>query len=267
MNPAARAAKHLLRLTALIAVLPVLFVVVGALGTKLGLWSWLFGFRTLSIQAAPTTAFIGVFTGLAALYVAAFAGFRRLWPLAAASLLLPLGVILAFHQFRAYAQAVPPIHDVATDWVEPLMFSERLMRLRGPDANPVERDPTFEWDNPMVENWAVRRVAEINARTCPGARPLALAQPPAAAYARVKAAARQAGAVVVTDDPAAGRLEATDESFWFGFKDDLVFRVRAAGQGSRVDVRSVSRVGKSDLGANCARVTRLVEALGQPAGR
>ena len=48
---------------------------------------------------------------------------------------------------------------------------------------------------------------------------------------------------LVAADAAAGRIEATDTTFWFGFKDDVVIRVRPANGGSRVDVRSLSRVG------------------------
>ncbi|MGZ4895356.1 MAG: DUF1499 domain-containing protein, partial [Candidatus Angelobacter sp.] len=46
----------------------------------------------------------------------------------------------------------------------------------------------------------------------------------------------------------------TATTFWFGFKDDIVVRIAADGNGSRVDVRSLSRIGKSDVGANARRV-------------
>jgi fatty-acyl-CoA synthase len=84
---------------------------------------------------------------------------------------------------------------------------------------------------------------------------------PGEAYGRAKAALADAGMRVVTDDPAAGVLEATDETFWFSFKDDVAVRVRPEGQGARIDLRSVSRVGRSDLGKNCSRVTALSRAL------
>ena len=59
-----------------------------------------------------------------------------------------------------------------------------------------------------------------------------------------------------------GRVEAVATSFWFGFKDDLVVRVQATPSGSRIDVRSVSRVGQSDLGANAARIEKFLTAFG-----
>ena len=64
---------------------------------------------------------------------------------------------------------------------------------------------------------------------------------------------------IVASDPAAGRIEATDTTFWFGFKDDVVVRVAAAPDGSRVDVRSLSRVGLSDVGTNAARIRKYLD--------
>ena len=70
------------------------------------------------------------------------------------------------------------------------------------------------------------------------------------------------GCEIVAADPGAGRIEATDTTFWFGFKDDVVIRVTAEGGGSKVDVRSVSRVGGSDVGANAKRIRGYLRRLG-----
>ena len=66
---------------------------------------------------------------------------------------------------------------------------------------------------------------------------------------------------LVASDPEGGRIEATDTTFWFGFKDDIVVRVVAQPNGSRIDVRSVSRAGVGDLGANAARIRRYLAAV------
>jgi len=66
---------------------------------------------------------------------------------------------------------------------------------------------------------------------------------------------------VVASDAAAGRIEATATTRWFGFKDDVIVRIRPEAAGSRVDVRSVSRVGRGDLGANAARVREFLAKL------
>jgi fatty-acyl-CoA synthase len=79
---------------------------------------------------------------------------------------------------------------------------------------------------------------------------------------------REEGLRIVTDDLAAGRIEGVATSFWFRFRDDVVARITPDGGAWLVDLRSISRVGKSDLGANCARVTALATRLYPPrAGR
>ena len=69
------------------------------------------------------------------------------------------------------------------------------------------------------------------------------------------------GWTVVTDDVQSGSIEATVSSFWFDFKDDVMIRVMPEGEGSRLDVRSISRVGLSDLGANSKRVSDLLNEI------
>jgi uncharacterized protein (DUF1499 family) len=72
---------------------------------------------------------------------------------------------------------------------------------------------------------------------------------------------------MVDSDPNEGRIEATDTTFWFGFKDDIVVRVAEAAEGgTRVDVRSVSRVGRSDVGTNAARIDEFLERLAAARG-
>jgi uncharacterized protein (DUF1499 family) len=56
-------------------------------------------------------------------------------------------------------------------------------------------------------------------------------------------------------------IEATATTFWFGFKDDVVLRIRPTANGSIVDVRSVSRVGQSDLGANAKRIRAILRGI------
>ena len=84
---------------------------------------------------------------------------------------------------------------------------------------------------------------------------------PDAVFKHALAAARTLGWNIVSAVPGEGRLEATDTTFWFGFKDDVVVRVVAEGTRSRVDVRSVSRVGRSDVGANARRIRAFLKEL------
>ena len=104
-----------------------------------------------------------------------------------------------------------------------------------------------------------RRRAGARLSRHPVARPAG--HPAGAAFARARDAAREAGWAIVDADSGAGRVEATATTGWFGFKDDVVVRIRPEGQGSRVDVRSVSRVGKSDVGTNARRIRAYLDRL------
>ena len=75
--------------------------------------------------------------------------------------------------------------------------------------------------------------------------------------------ARDLGWEIVAAVPNEGRIEATDTTSWFGFKDDIVVRVTPTASGSRIDVRSLSRLGKGDLGKNAARVRAYLQRIRQ----
>ena len=212
------------------------------LGTRAGLWH----FRT----------------GLAMLRWAAYAGIAALALVALAlALTRPRGgaLLALLAAFAAGATAVavpwtlmqrargaPPIHDITTDPADPPAFVA-VLPLRADAPNPA--------------TYGGPEVAAQQARAYPDIRPLRLAIPPGAAFDRALAAARAMGWDIVAADTAAGRIEATSTTRWFGFKDDVVVRVRPDGAGSRVDVRSVSRVGKGDVGTNARRVRAYLARL------
>jgi fatty-acyl-CoA synthase len=246
------AAKTYLRIALLIAALPILSIVVGAVATKTGLLDWKLGFGLLTFRGPPMIAMLSVATGVIGLVVALMAGIKDLWLRAAAPLVVTLVVMGGFMGLRSVATSVPPIHDVATDWSEPLTFSEAVMAARGAESNLVLPDPLAPDKS---------RVADVNAKACPEAKPAVLAEAPAAAYDKVKAALLSVGLTVMTDDPATGRIEAVATSRLYGFKDDVVARVLAKDAGTQVDLRSVSRVGMSDLGANCKRIIAIRSVL------
>ena len=144
------------------------------------------------------------------------------------------------------ASRVPAIHDITTDTLQPPPFRV-VLPLRAGALNPVE------YGGPQV--------AAMQHMAYPDIAPLDLNLPPAPAFDRALAAARTMGWDLVASDPASGRIEATDTTFWFGFKDDVVIRVTPQPNGSRVDVRSLSRVGGGDIGANAARIRRYLKTL------
>jgi uncharacterized protein (DUF1499 family) len=147
---------------------------------------------------------------------------------------------------RRTGESVPRIHDITTDTERPPEFAAlRAVRERSPNG--------AAYGGPEV--------AAQQKQGYPDIVPAFLPVPPDRALARAEAAARALGWETVAVAPAEGRLEATASTRWFGFKDDIVVRVTPAPGGSRVDIRSVSRVGKSDLSANARRIRAFLAAL------
>ena len=148
--------------------------------------------------------------------------------------------------WRRTAESVPPIHDITTDTGNPPEFVD-ILPLRADAPNPA----AHEGDS----------IAAIQRAAYPDVQPLALDLPPDRAFEAALEAARSMGWEIVAAEPDQGRIEATDTTFWFGFEDDVVIRVTPAAGGSRVDVRSVSRVGRSDVGTNAKRIREYLDEL------
>lgn len=143
------------------------------------------------------------------------------------------------------ARKAPQIHDISTDLADPPTF-QAVLPLRADAANPVTIDP---------ETVALQRQAY------PDVTSLMVNEPPADAFRRALDAARAQGWTIVAADSTAGRIEASDVTRWFGFVDDIVIRVRPAATGATIDVRSVSRIGRGDLGTNAARIRAYLKSL------
>jgi uncharacterized protein (DUF1499 family) len=144
------------------------------------------------------------------------------------------------------ASRVPRIHDITTDTNHPPQFVS-VVPMRVGAANPVE--------------YGGPEIAAQQLRGYPDIQPLVLPSPPRQVFDKALATARGMGWEIIASDPPSGRIEATDTTFWFGFKDDVVIRIAAEPSGSRVDVRSLSRVGLSDVGTNAARIRKYLAAL------
>lgn len=159
----------------------------------------------------------------------------------------------------AQARGAPPIHEVSTDLADPPPFvAVRAIRERTPGLNPAEYVAHMPGRDGTIDVPALQRQAY------PDIQPLLLPVPPAEAFARAEAAARELGWEIVAAVPADGRIEATDTTRFFGFEDDVVVRLRAADGGTRLDVRSKSRVGLGDAGANATRIRRFLMLVQQP---
>jgi uncharacterized protein (DUF1499 family) len=192
--------------------------------------------------------------GIAALAVAALAllfGRSRIeWRgVAVAIVAFAAGLLIAYvpWHYDRMRTTLPPIHDITTDPDNPPAFAAVVAVRTAEGGNPG----AYEGD----------KIAAQQRQAYPDIAPLDLALRPDAAFNRALDAARRMGWTIVAADDAAGRIEASDRSRWFGFTDDIVIRITPAGSGSRVDVRSSSRLGRSDFGVNAARVRNYLGAL------
>jgi len=205
-------------------------------GTRFGVWDFPVGLALFALA--------GLF-GLVAAAIGAIAR-TRAGRIAAAvgvvALLLPAYGIFSSRQ-------VPPIHDITTDLDDPPRFSA-VLAARGRQSNPIH--------DPMDAE-----VVRQHRAGYPDLKPVVLPLPPDAAFARIVKTAEGSGWTIVAADPARGVMEATATTSFFGFRDDVAVRVRPADGGSRIDVRSTSRVGRGDAGANAARIRKFFESLQQ----
>ena len=147
----------------------------------------------------------------------------------------------------------PFIHDISTDLEDPPAF-QALLAVRAEDgaSNPPE--------HPGAEAALQQRAGY------PEIAPLRAAANPAEAFAKALSIAEEAGWEIVSADRNAFRIEAVAVSRFYGFKDDIVIRVSPRANGSLVDMRSKSRVGRSDVGVNAARIAAFMAKLGDSAG-
>jgi uncharacterized protein (DUF1499 family) len=228
------------------------FVVVGLLGLALcgigyrhEMWSLHAGL--LVFRYAGFVVWAGVLVSLAAL----LSGRSRPF-LAVVSLVLGVlggGIWVKWIQT---AKTMPPIHDITTDTDNPPTFVEMLPRRAG---------------SPNSAEYGGPDIAAKQKAAFPDIVPLMLPADPDHAFHAARELVGKKGWQLVGADSIAGsggRIEATATTQWFGFKDDVVIRVEPApsgGSGTRVDMRSVSRVGGGDVGTNASRIRSFLQDL------
>ncbi len=229
---------RLVRVGATLAVVSALLMLAAPLGYVTG---------TLPLRMALLAVFLCGALAAAAAAVVSLAGLivtlrrpkgaRRGLALAVGSFVLGTALIAIPARFQMGGPK-PLIHDISTDAQDPPQFVAVLpLRANAPNTTVYGG-----------EKIADLRAYEMNV-------------PPAQAFERALAAVRKMGWTLVAADASDGRIEATDTTFWFRFKDDVIVRIRPSGTGSRVDVRSLSRVGLGDVGTNAARVRAFLDVL------
>lgn len=233
---------------------------------RLGIWSAALGAVLLAGSALgaraglvpPLTAMLGLaIAGLAMVLAVVFAGLGLIRsggtagtasrPATWLALLAGLAVTALNVFVIGGAGGAPPIHDITTDTVNPPAFVA-IAPLRADAPNPPE--------------YSGPEAATLQQQAFPDIAPLRTTAPVAEVFARAREVVADSGWTLVEASEADGRIEATAETSWVRFKDDVVVRITTGADGqTRVDVRSKSRMGRGDMGQNAKRVRGFLAAL------
>ncbi|MDU0354688.1 DUF1499 domain-containing protein [Paraglaciecola aquimarina] len=238
--------SHIATLLLVIAFFAVLAVLVMVFGAHLGLWQPIVGFGYfrnyfnsigLSLLGLSVLVFVSQWvtrnrTGTIKSLIAVIIGFVLVAPML-------YGVIQP-------TKRAPAIHDITTDTVNPPEFlvlddkragAKNSLIYAGSDV-ATQQKKSYPYIKPIFSNLTVEQ-----------------------AYAKALAVAQHKGWQIIVSDPNALRFEATAQTTFFGFLDDVVVKVTPMNNQSRIDIRSVSRVGRSDQGVNAARIVEFTESF------
>ncbi len=220
------------------------------IGYRLDMWTYRDG-----IGALPYVFWLAFVTAIVAL-LAAVAGIvtHRTGAIVVGALALLIATVTAYipWSLRQTVRSVPAIHDITTDFDNPPQFV-RIAGIRKKTDHPTP------YDGPEAAAQQKKAYADI--------APLTFNAPKEKVFEASRTVMQSMGLHIVDAEPIQGRIEATDQSLLFGFEDDMVVRIVPVADGTtRVDVRSKSRVGRSDLGINANRVREFGNALRRKLG-
>ena len=241
--------RRLLRASVVLIVLAAIGAASSGFGYRLGLWPVMAGFASLC--AAAFLAAIAVILGLVVFAIAV--GALELRHAAAAVVAIVAGAAIAalpVSYFEA-AKNAPRIHDITTDTEDPPQFMA-LAPLREAAPNGIA--------------YGGAEIAAAQKSGYPDIAPAQFPNPPNQVFAAAMAVLQDKGMEIAASNPPSpsqpGLIEATATSFWFGFKDDVAIRIGPAPEGgTRLDIRSASRVGLSDIGANARRIRAFLRSV------
>jgi hypothetical protein len=239
----ARVGNRLVVVGLLVAVASAAAMVFSGIGYRLDLYHFRVGFTIL--RWAFWFALAGALLSVAGF---AIARDRSRGTIVAAIIGVVVGVVTAYvpWSWKQTADSLPYIHDISTDTANPPEFVAAA-RLRKAGDHPVTYDG--------------KEVADLQQKAYPDLVSLTTKAPAEKVFEAAKAAIASMGMQLSEADAVQGRIEATQTSLLYGFTDDMVVRVASGADGTKVDVRSKSRVGRSDLGQNAKRIRVFLQKL------
>ena len=228
---------------------------VGAIGSGQGAWDFRTGFGFL--RYALYAAIAGGLLAIVAWIVARRSRVGGLGKLNLLALVIALAFLGYLGSHIATARSVPAIHDVTTNLDDMPQFAALTVRADNLEKIPDNDDPRLKAMDPESRWKAIHREAYADLR------PVRVPWSVEETIRRAEAVARERGWEIARADPRGGTLEATATTFFFRFKDDVVIRARAVAGGTQLDMRSISRVGGSDVGVNAKRIRAFLKDLEQ----
>jgi len=224
----------------LVMILGIALALLAALGTRLDLWKFTFGFVGLGAGT--------VLLSVGSLWAAGSLLLRWQRPASQRYILLvlmacSLTIVGGVTYLLVVALQSPPVIDVSTDVEHPPEYVAAA-DLRRPDQNSI--------------NYGGKAAAELQRRLYPDIQPIITLKVRDRVYREMRKLIEEHGWEITYEDRQNGHLEAVATSFWFGFQDDVVIRIDQHGPGSILNIRSSSRVGERDLGVNASRVRKLI---------
>ncbi len=256
-NPLARKIVTVIAILSLIGGIALgAYALFAALGVWFGMWDFRTGFNMLRTvnESADWTAWISLAVTIGVFVAASKLGLANAKKLTAFAAVGTITATLAYIVPETYrpAEGTPPIHDITTDTNNPPEFIA-IAPLRADAPNNM-----IYGDQP---NWDKARMAAAQNEAYPDIVPQEFSESKEVIFERALNAAQALGWEIVDQNATTGRIEATDTTFWFRFKDDVVIVVSETAQGSVLNARSLSRVGTSDVGKNAARLREFFTRL------
>lgn len=254
-------------LAVFLAIATPIWFLVGALGTRFGVLDWTIGFGLMTFMAGPFLLMGGAAIALLALGLALLVKPRKGIVASLLALIVPAVGLGWGYYAQMQAAKVPPIHDISTHLFDPPQFSQAVVeaRKRVIRGNDLDFANNRVPDNPRFGPASGRLGVDLQREAYPDITTMRVEIDPDDAFLAARDSAEALGWTIGASDQAAGTFEATATTLIYGFTDDIAVRVRApmSGVGADVDVRSTSRVGMSDLGANAARIRAFRDQFNQ----
>jgi hypothetical protein len=219
-----------------------------ALSVKFGLIDWLLGFQRLTLDWGQKAILVVLGFALIGLVMSIMVPPRRGIGFSLLALLIPAAALGYGYYAEEQRSSAPPLHDISTDTMDPPDFSADVIAAR--EAIPAHNS----LDLLRKKTADGRASIAVQQRAYPDIVSIPTGLAPAAAFDLALEEAREQSWTLGRVDRNAGVIEASEQTFWFGFTDDIAILISPDGTGARVDMRSVSRVRDADAGANAARM-------------